>query len=117
MLLIFFVATFGMNFQVTTALMAREVFHTGAGAFGIASAVFASGALAGALLAARKRRPGAGLLVVTAVASVARDDHRADAGILGVPRAARADRPGAVDVQHRGEFRDPAGTTPRCAAA
>ena len=68
MLLIFFVATFGMNFQVTTALMSREVFHTGPGAFGIASAVFAVGALAGALLAARRRRPGAGLLVVTAVA-------------------------------------------------
>jgi MFS family permease len=67
MLLIFFVATFGMNFQVTTALMSREVFHTGAGAFGVASAVFAVGALAGALLAARRRRPSAGLLVVTAV--------------------------------------------------
>jgi MFS family permease len=66
MLLIFFVATFGMNFQVTTALMSREVFHTGAGAFGVASAVFAVGALAGALLAARRRRPSAGLLVVTA---------------------------------------------------
>jgi len=66
MLLIFFVATFGMNFQVTTALMSREVFHTGAGAFGVASATFAAGALAGALLAARRRRPSAGLLVVTA---------------------------------------------------
>ncbi len=66
MVLIFFVATFGMNFQVTTALMSRGVFHTGAGAFGIASAVFAAGALAGALLAARRRRPSAGLLMVTA---------------------------------------------------
>jgi MFS family permease len=45
MLLIFFVATFGMNFQVTTALMSREVFHTGPGEFGVASAVFAAGAL------------------------------------------------------------------------
>jgi len=67
MVLIFFVATFGMNFQVTTALMSRQVFHTGAGAFGIASATFAAGALAGALLAARRRRPAAGLLVLTAV--------------------------------------------------
>jgi MFS family permease len=67
MVLIFFVATFGMNFQVTTALMSREVFHTGAGAFGIASAVFAAGALAGALLAARRRRPAVGLVLVTAV--------------------------------------------------
>ena len=30
MVLIFFVATFGMNFQVTNALMSRQVFHTGA---------------------------------------------------------------------------------------
>jgi MFS family permease len=30
MILIFFVATFGMNFQVTNALMSRAVFHTGA---------------------------------------------------------------------------------------
>ena len=43
MVLVFFVATFGMNFQVTTALMSRGVFHTGAGAFGLASTVFAAG--------------------------------------------------------------------------
>ena len=64
--LIFFVATFGMNFQVTTALMSRQVFHTGAGAFGIASAVFAAGALGGALLAARRSRPSMSLLMLTA---------------------------------------------------
>jgi MFS family permease len=66
MVLVFFVATFGMNFQVTTALMSRGVFHTGAGAFGLASTVFAVGALAGALLAARRRRPGIRLLLVIA---------------------------------------------------
>jgi MFS family permease len=57
MVLIFFVATFGMNFQVTNALMSRAVFHTGAGAFGLASTMFAVGALGGALLAARRGRP------------------------------------------------------------
>jgi MFS family permease len=68
LLLVFFVATFGMNFQVTTALMARGVFHTGAGAFGLASTVFAVGALGGALLAARRaRRPGMRLLLATAL--------------------------------------------------
>ncbi len=66
MVLIFFVATFGMNFQVTNALMSRQVFHTGATAFGVASAVFAAGALAGALLAARRSRPGLRLLVTAA---------------------------------------------------
>jgi MFS family permease len=63
---VFFVATFGMNFQVTNALMSRQVFHTGAGAFGIASAVYALGALGGALLAARRVRPGLRLLLATA---------------------------------------------------
>jgi MFS family permease len=66
MILIFFVATFGMNFQVTNALMSRQVFHTGATAFGVASAVFAVGALAGALLAARRSQPGLRLLVAAA---------------------------------------------------
>ncbi|MGH3194139.1 MAG: MFS transporter [Streptosporangiaceae bacterium] len=66
MILVFFVATFGMNFQVTNALMSRQVFHTGAGAFGIASAVYALGALGGALLAARRVRPGLRLLLATA---------------------------------------------------
>ncbi len=67
MVLIFFVATFGMNFQVTTALMSRGLFHTGAGAFGLASTVFAAGALSGSLLAARRSRPGLRLLFVTAL--------------------------------------------------
>jgi len=63
MVLVFFIATFGMNFQVTTALMSRVVFGTGAGAFGIASAVFAVGALIGALVAARRSRTGMRMLV------------------------------------------------------
>lgn len=66
--LVFFIATFGMNFQVTTALMSRVVFHTGAGRFGVASAVFAIGALIGALVAARRTRTSLRLLLVTALA-------------------------------------------------
>ena len=68
LILIFFVSTFGMNFQVTNALMSRGVFHTGAGAFGLASTVFAVGALGGALIAARRSRPTLSLLVATALA-------------------------------------------------
>jgi MFS family permease len=68
MVLVFFLATFGMNFTVTTALMSRSVFHTGAGRFGIASAVFALGALIGALVAARRSRSSMRLLVGTALA-------------------------------------------------
>jgi MFS family permease len=68
LILIFFVSTFGMNFQVTNALMSKGVFHTGAGAFGLASTVFAVGALGGALIAARRSRPTLTLLVATALA-------------------------------------------------
>jgi MFS family permease len=68
LILIFFVSTFGMNFQVTNALMSRGVFHTGAGAFGLASTVFAVGALGGALIAARRSRPTLSLLVATSLA-------------------------------------------------
>jgi MFS family permease len=68
LILIFFVSTFGMNFQVTTALMSRTVFHTGASAFGFASAVLALGALGGALVAARRSRPTLRLLLATSFA-------------------------------------------------
>ena len=68
MVLVFFLATFGMNFQVTTALMSRVVFDTGAGKFGLASAVFAIGALIGALVAARRSRTGMRMLVWAALA-------------------------------------------------
>ena len=66
--MLFFVATFGMNFQVTTALMSRGVFHTGAGAFGLASTAYAVGALGGALLAARRRHPSVRLQIAVALA-------------------------------------------------
>jgi MFS family permease len=58
LVLVGFTAAFGMNPQITTVLMTRNVFHAGAGSFGLASTVFAVGAFAGALLAARGRRPG-----------------------------------------------------------
>ena len=64
--LVFFVATFGMNFQVTTALMSRGVFHTGAAEFGLASAMYAFGALGGALVSARRAQPSMRLLLTAA---------------------------------------------------
>ncbi|KAB2354894.1 MFS transporter [Actinomadura montaniterrae] len=63
-----FVATFGMNFQMTTALVAKEVFHSGASSFGLASSMLALGALTGALLAARRStRPRLRLMLLAAV--------------------------------------------------
>lgn len=54
LILIGFLAMFGMNFNTTVALVAKEVFHTDASAFGLASSMLALGALSGALLAARR---------------------------------------------------------------
>jgi MFS family permease len=64
---VFFVGTFGMNFQMTTALMATEVFHKGAGAYGVLGSIMAVGSLAGALLAARRARPRLRIVVGGAV--------------------------------------------------
>lgn len=47
----------GMNFQVTSALMATQAFGKGAGEFGILGSIMAVGSLAGALLAAGRTRP------------------------------------------------------------
>jgi MFS family permease len=53
-LLLAFVSMFSQSFSMSIALMAREVFKAGASSFGLASSMFAVGALAGALLAARR---------------------------------------------------------------
>jgi MFS family permease len=64
----FFVGTFGLNFQMTTALMAQQEFHRSAAAYGILGTLLAVGSLAGALIAARRRtRPGGRLVVGLAV--------------------------------------------------
>jgi len=68
MVLVFFVGTFGLNFQITTALMATEVFDKGAGEFGILGSIMAVGSLTGALLAARRGRPRLRLLLLAAFA-------------------------------------------------
>ncbi|MEX0426616.1 MFS transporter [Nocardioides sp. DS6] len=54
LVLVFFAGTFGMNFQVTSSLMATQVFGKGAGEFGILGSTLAIGSLTGALLAARR---------------------------------------------------------------
>lgn len=55
MVLVFLVATFGMNFQITNALMATTVFQVGPGEYGLLGSVMAIGTLAAALLAARRK--------------------------------------------------------------
>jgi MFS family permease len=68
MALAFVIGTFGFNYQVTIALMAREVFDLGAEAFGLLSTCFAIGSLSGALLSTRRSvRPRQRFLVISAV--------------------------------------------------
>ena len=66
--LAFVLGTFGFNYQVTIALMARETFGLGAEAFGLLSTCFAVGSLTGALLSTRRSvRPRQRFLVGSAV--------------------------------------------------
>jgi MFS family permease len=67
LIMVFFAGTFGMNFQITSALMATQVFGKGAGEFGILGSAMAVGSLTGALLAARRTRIRMRLLVGAAL--------------------------------------------------
>jgi MFS family permease len=75
MALVFVLGTFGMNFQMTTALMATVVFGKGAGAYGLLGSIMAVGSLSAALLSARRPNPRLRVLLVSyaafAVASAA----------------------------------------------
>ena len=63
---VFFAGTFGMNFQMTSALMATQTFHKGAGEYGVLGTTMAIGSLAGALLGARRTARPRAMLVVGA---------------------------------------------------
>ncbi len=68
LIMVFFAGTFGMNFQITSALMATEVFGKGAGEYGVLGSALAVGSLTGALMSARRVRIRLRLLVVAALA-------------------------------------------------
>ncbi|MCX5402048.1 MFS transporter [Streptomyces sp. NBC_00102] len=69
MTLVLFVALFGLNFQLTLPLLARTVFHTDAASFGLLTAAFAAGSLMAALATtARRERPSARTVTVSALA-------------------------------------------------
>ena len=68
MVLVFVIGTFGLNFQITTALLAKQVFHRSASGYGLLSTALALGACVGAVLATRRtRRPTQLFLLGTAV--------------------------------------------------
>ena len=60
------VGAFGINFQMTTAIIARLVFDKGAAEYGLLGSIMAVGSLAGALLAARRDHPSTKLVVGSA---------------------------------------------------
>jgi len=66
MALVFVLGTFGMNFQMTMALMSTRVFDKGPGEFGLLGSIMAIGSLTAALLSAR-RRPRVRVLMVALV--------------------------------------------------
>jgi MFS family permease len=67
LVLVFFAGTFGMNFQITSALMATQVFGKGASEFGLLGSFMAIGSLAGALMSARRTTIRVRLLVLAAL--------------------------------------------------
>jgi MFS family permease len=67
MFLVFVLGTFGMNFQITTALMATKEFHKGPEEYGLLGSVMAVGSLAAALLSARRAKPRLRVLLVSLV--------------------------------------------------
>jgi MFS family permease len=67
MLLVFVLGTFGMNFQITMALMATKVFDKGASEFGLLGSIMAVGSLTAALLSARRRTPRLRVLLLALV--------------------------------------------------
>ncbi len=68
MLLVFVLGTFGMNFQITMALMATKVFAKGPGEFGLLGSIMAIGSLSAALWSARRANPRLRHLLVALIA-------------------------------------------------
>lgn len=67
MFLIFVLGTFGLNFQITIALMATKVFDRGAQEYGLLGSIMAIGSLSAALLAARRSQPRLRVLLLSLV--------------------------------------------------
>ncbi len=66
MAMVFFIATFGLNFQIFNALMATKVFGKGPASYGLLGTFIAIGSLSGALISARLESFRKSLFVVRA---------------------------------------------------
>ena len=67
MALVFVLGTFGMNFQITMALMATREFHKGPMEYGVLGSIMAIGSLTAALLSARRSNPRLRVLLIALV--------------------------------------------------
>jgi MFS family permease len=68
LVMLFLIGTFGINFPIFISTMAVGVFHAGASQFGLLTSMMAIGSVSGALLSARRERPG--MRVITAAAAI-----------------------------------------------
>lgn len=66
LVMLFLIGTFGLNFPIFISTMAVGVFHADAGGYGLLSSIMAIGTVSGALLSARRRRPGFAALLAGA---------------------------------------------------
>ncbi len=119
MVLVFIIGTFGLNFQLTTALLAKQVFHQNASGYGLLSTAVAVGAFVGAVLATRRTTRPTQLFLVFAALGVlrTRDRHRADADLRLDRPAVGADRLGDADVHDSRELLGAARASHRRCAA
>lgn len=60
------VGMLGLNFQLTQAVMATQVFGKGAGEYGMLGSIMAIGSMIGAIFAARRRTPRVGVVIAAA---------------------------------------------------
>ncbi len=65
--MLFLIGTFGLNFPIFISTMAVGVFHADARGYGLLSSLMAIGTVAGALLGARRGKPGFGFLLAGAL--------------------------------------------------
>jgi len=62
--MLFLFGTFGLNFPIFLSTMSVSVFHKGAGQYGLLTSTMAIGSVSGALLAARRAKPGIAVLLL-----------------------------------------------------
>jgi MFS family permease len=66
MVMLFLVATFGLNFSIFISTMAVTVFHAGARQYGLLTSMMAAGSVLGALMTATRAKPGIAVLLAAA---------------------------------------------------